>query len=179
MNIGAAAQASGVSAKMIRHYESLGLMPKAGRTASGYRQYTDNDVHVLRFIARSRDLGFAIPEIAELLNLWQNRRRSSAQVKALAERHIADLDAKVRELLEMRATLAHLAHCCRGDSRPDCPILAELAGETLHAASMPHAAASASADDAACCRAPAEPAAAPAPRAGRLRRTRSTTPAAR
>jgi len=172
MNIGAAAQASGVSAKMIRHYESLGLMPKAGRTAAGYRQYTDNDVHVLRFIARSRDLGFAIPEIAELLNLWQNRRRSSAQVKALAERHIADLDAKVRELLEMRATLAHLAHCCHGDSRPDCPILAQLAGET------PHAAATSSPPEPVAHHASAHPAA-PAPRAGRLRRSRAPTPAAR
>ena len=145
---------------MIRHYEALGLMPRAGRTAAGYRQYTDNDVHVLRFIARSRDLGFSIPEIGELLNLWQNRRRSSAQVKALAERHIADLDAKVRELREMRATLAHLAHCCHGDSRPDCPILAELAGETPHAAH-------------------GEAAAAPAPRKGRLRQARAATPAAR
>jgi MerR family copper efflux transcriptional regulator len=149
---------------MIRHYESLGLMPTAGRTAAGYRQYSDNDVHALRFIARSRDLGFSIPEIGELLNLWQNRRRSSAQVKALAERHIADLDAKVRELLEMRATLAHLAHCCHGDSRPDCPILAELAGETLHAAHGPHDA-------------HADHAAAPAPRKGQLRR--AATPAMR
>ncbi len=128
MNIGEAAKASGVSAKMIRHYESLGLMPKAARTDSGYRQYSENDVHVLRFIARSRDLGFSIAEIGELLSLWKNRRRSSSQVKALALKHIADLEAKVRELLEMKATLEHLSHCCHGDSRPDCPILEELAG---------------------------------------------------
>jgi MerR family copper efflux transcriptional regulator len=153
MNIGDAAKASGVSAKMIRHYEALGLVPKAARTDSGYRQYSENDVHVLRFIARSRDLGFSIAEIGELLGLWKNRRRSSAQVKALALKHIADLDAKVRELLEMKATLAHLAHCCHGDSRPDCPILAELAGE--------HA-----------------PAPQPAPRTGRLRTRRAATRAA-
>ena len=153
MNIGTAAKASGVSAKMIRHYESLGLMPRAARSESGYRQYTDRDVHVLRFIARSRDLGFSIAEIGELLGLWQNRRRSSSQVKALALRHIADLDAKVRELLEMKATLEHLAHCCHGDSRPECPILAELAGES-------------------------GPAPQPAPRTGRLRAPRAATRAA-
>jgi len=123
MNIGAAARASGVSAKMIRHYESLGLVPRASRTEAGYRQYSDRDVHVLRFIARSRDLGFSIPEIGELLGLWQDRRRSSRQVKALALKHIADLETRVRELEEMKATLLHLAHCCQGDSRPDCPIL--------------------------------------------------------
>jgi MerR family copper efflux transcriptional regulator len=147
MNIGAAAKASGVSAKMIRHYESLGLVPKAGRTEAGYRQYSDNDVHVLRFIARARDLGFSIAEIGELLGLWKNRRRSSAQVKALALKHIADLDAKVRELRAMQATLEHLAHCCHGDQRHDCPILEELAGGA----------------------APAAEAAAPGRRSGRLR----------
>jgi MerR family copper efflux transcriptional regulator len=126
VNIGAAARASGVSAKMIRHYESLGLVPPAGRTEAGYRRYTENDVHALRFIARSRDLGFSLPEIAELLGLWQDRTRSSRQVKALAQKHIADLATKLRELEEMKATLEHLVHCCHGDSRPECPILEAL-----------------------------------------------------
>ena len=110
MNIGEAAKASGVSAKMIRHYESLGLMPKAARTDSGYRQYSENDVHVLRFIARSRDLGFSIAEIGELLSLWKNRRRSSSQVKALALKHIADLAAKVRERHDVATDSAEV-HC--------------------------------------------------------------------
>lgn len=134
MNIGAAARASGVSAKMIRHYESLGLVPRAGRTEAGYRQYSDRDVHVLRFIARARDLGFTIPEIGELLGLWQDRARSSRQVRALAVKHIADLETKVRELQEMKSTLEHLVHCCHGDSRPECPILDALAREDEPAA---------------------------------------------
>jgi MerR family copper efflux transcriptional regulator len=127
MNIGEAARASGVSAKMIRHYETLGLVPRANRSEAGYRRYAENDVHLLRFIARSRDLGFSLPEIAELLGLWQDRSRSSRQVKALAEKHIADLATKLRELQEMKATLEHLVHCCHGDSRPECPILEALA----------------------------------------------------
>ncbi len=127
-NIGEAAAASGVSAKMIRHYEEIGLLAKAGRTAAGYRIYGDGDVHVLRFIRRSRDLGFTMKEIGELLGLWQDRRRASADVKRLATRHIADLDARIAELQGMRRTLEHLVHCCHGDGRPDCPILDDLAG---------------------------------------------------
>jgi MerR family copper efflux transcriptional regulator len=128
MNIGEAARASGVSAKMIRHYESLGLVPRAARTESGYRQYSANDVHVLRFIARARDLGFSLAEIAELLNLWKDRSRPSRDVKALALKHVRELEARVQELLEVKATLEHLANCCHGDDRPDCPILENLAG---------------------------------------------------
>ena len=127
IHIGQAAAASGVSAKMIRHYESVGLLPAAQRTDSGYRQYGDTEVHTLRFIRRARDLGFSIHEIGELLNLWRNRRRPSRQVKALAEDHIRALQHKVQELLAMKGTLEHLVHCCHGDERPECPILDELA----------------------------------------------------
>jgi Cu(I)-responsive transcriptional regulator len=123
MNIGEAAKASGVSAKMIRHYEQVGLVPAAARTEAGYRQYSDVDIHTLRFIRRSRDLGFSIHEISELLDLWRNRRRPSRLVKSLAEAHIAALEQKTRELLAMKETLEHLVHCCHGDERPDCPIL--------------------------------------------------------
>jgi Cu(I)-responsive transcriptional regulator len=126
MNIGEAAKASGVSAKMIRHYEEVGLMPAAARSDSGYRQYGDGDVHTLRFIRRSRDLGFSIREISELLGLWQNRKRPSRLVKSLAEAHIRALEQKVGELEAMKATLEHLVHCCHGDERPDCPILETL-----------------------------------------------------
>jgi MerR family transcriptional regulator, copper efflux regulator len=128
LNIGAAARASGVSAKMIRHYEENGFIPKAGRTAAGYRIYRDADVHVLRFIRRARDLGFSLKEIQALLGLWNNRRRASADVKRLATRHVADLDAKIAEMQAMRRTLVDLAHHCHGDHRPDCPILDDLAG---------------------------------------------------
>lgn len=130
MNIGEASSASGVSAKMIRHYESVALVPAAARTESGYRQYSDADVHILRFIRHSRDLGFSIAEIGELVSLWQNRRRPSRQVKALAAAHIEDLERKSQELLAMKATLEHLVHCCKGDDRPECPILAELASDS-------------------------------------------------
>ena len=128
IHIGQAAAASGVSAKMIRHYESVGLLPAAKRTGSGYRQYGDVEVHTLRFIRRARDLGFSIHEIGELLNLWRNRRRPSRRVKALAEEHIAVLEHKVQELQAMKSTLEHLVHCCHGDERPECPIIDELAG---------------------------------------------------
>lgn len=131
MNIGQAAQASGVSAKMIRHYESVGLFPEASRTESGYRQYTDKEVHTLRFIRQSRDLGFSIEQIRELLGLWQNRRRPSRQVKALAQAHIQELEQKLNELQAMKATLEHLVHCCHGDDRPNCPIIETLAEENL------------------------------------------------
>jgi Cu(I)-responsive transcriptional regulator len=129
MNIGAAARASGVSAKMIRHYESVGLFPEANRTEAGYRQYADKEVNTLRFIRHSRDLGFSIEQIRELLGLWQNRRRPSRQVKALAQAHIQELEQKLQKLQAMKATLEHLVHCCRGDDRPDCPILEALAAE--------------------------------------------------
>lgn len=128
LNIGEAAEASGVSAKMIRHYEEIGLVPRAGRTVAGYRIYRDADVHVLRFIRRSRSLGFTMKEIAALLGLWQDRRRASADVKRLAKRHIAELDERIAELQGMRSSLQHLVHCCHGDERPDCPILDDLAG---------------------------------------------------
>jgi Cu(I)-responsive transcriptional regulator len=127
MNIGEAAKLSGVSAKMVRHYESLGLLPAVARTDSGYRQYGEREVHTLRFIRRARDLGFSMLEIAELLKLWQNQRRSSANVKKIAQQHLAQLDAKMAEMAAMRKTLQHLVHCCSGDDRPDCPILEELA----------------------------------------------------
>jgi len=129
MNIGDAAKASGVSAKMIRHYEAVGLVPMPKRTESGYRQYTDSEVHTLRFIRQARDLGFSIHEIGELLSLWHNRKRPSRLVKALAEVHIQALEQKTQELLAMKGTLEHLVHCCHGDERPDCPILDVLAGE--------------------------------------------------
>lgn len=126
-NIGEAARRSGVSAKMVRHYESLGLLPSVHRTDAGYRQYGDSEVHTLKFIRRARDLGFSMDEIAQLLKLWQNRRRSSAEVRRIASRHIDDLSRKLAEMEAMRRTLQHLVHCCHGDDRPDCPILDELA----------------------------------------------------
>ena len=128
MNIGEAAKLSGVSAKMVRHYESLGLLPEVARTDSGYRQYGEKEVHTLRFIRRARDLGFSMAEIGELLKLWQNQRRSSSNVKKIAAKHLADIDARMAEMAAMRKTLQHLVHCCSGDERPDCPILEELAG---------------------------------------------------
>ncbi|KJV25202.1 hypothetical protein VI06_19745 [Aquitalea magnusonii] len=129
MNIGEAASATGVSAKMIRHYESIGLLPPPSRTSSGYRQYSDKDVSWLRFIRHSRDLGFSLEQIGELLDLWQNRTRSSRQVKALAQAHIVELDAKLKELQEMRATLENLVRGCNGDDHPDCPIIESLESE--------------------------------------------------
>jgi Cu(I)-responsive transcriptional regulator len=129
MNIGEAARASGVSAKMIRHYESVGLFPEASRTDAGYRQYTDKEVSTLRFVRQSRDLGFSIDQIRQLLGLWQDRKRPSRQVRALAQAHIEELDEKLQELQAMKATLEHLVHCCHGDDRPDCPIIETLADE--------------------------------------------------
>lgn len=129
MNIGEAARGSGVSAKMIRHYEAVKLLPPAQRSVSGYRMYGSNDVHILKFIRRARDLGFSIEEIRDLLGLWQNRRRSSRQVKALAQAHVDDLDLKIRKLETMKSALERLIHCCQGDDRPECPILSELASE--------------------------------------------------
>ena len=128
MNIGEASKQSTVSAKMIRHYESLGLLPEVARSEAGYRQYDDAAIHTLRFIRRARDLGFSIAEIEQLLALWRNRRRSSRQVKRIALEHAADLQRRIDAMQAMRRTLEHLAGCCHGDDRPDCPILDDLAG---------------------------------------------------
>ncbi|MBN8755273.1 MULTISPECIES: Cu(I)-responsive transcriptional regulator [Variovorax] len=127
VTIGEAAQRSGVSARMVRHYEGLGLLPEVARTESGYRQYDDADIHTLRFIKRSRDLGFSMEEIAELVGLWHNRRRASSSVKRIAEKHLGELEQRIADMQSMRNTLAHLVHCCHGDARPDCPILDDLA----------------------------------------------------
>ena len=132
-NIGQVAEASGVSAKMIRHYEENGFIPKAGRTVAGYRIYRDADVHMLRFIRRARDLGFSLAEIKSLLGLWQNRRRASADVKRLATQHVEALDKRIAEMQAMRRTLVGLAEHCHGDDRPDCPILDDLAGRQADA----------------------------------------------
>ncbi|MFL9878957.1 Cu(I)-responsive transcriptional regulator [Herbaspirillum rhizosphaerae] len=133
MNIGDAAQASGVSAKMIRHYEEIGLVPKVARTDAGYRIYSERDVHLLRFIRQARVLGFSMKQIADLMGLWLDQSRPSRKVKQLANEHIAELDAKIHELQAMKSTLQHLAHDCHGDNRPDCPILDAL-GATLPSA---------------------------------------------
>lgn len=132
MQIGEASKLTGVSAKMIRHYESIGLIPNADRRDSNYRDYGHHDVHRLGFIRRARDLGFSIDEIRDLLRLWGDTQRSSADVKALTESHITELDLKIRLLGEMRDTLAHLADACDGDHRPDCPIIESLAGAVPH-----------------------------------------------
>ncbi|EYR82883.1 MULTISPECIES: Cu(I)-responsive transcriptional regulator [unclassified Shinella] len=126
MNIGQASKASGVSAKMIRYYEQTGLIPAAGRRASGYRDYSDNDVHMLRFIRRSRDLGFSVAEIGDLLGLWRDETRQSAEVKRLAQGHIDELEKKIADLQDMAQTLKVLVNACHGDHRPHCPILQRL-----------------------------------------------------
>lgn len=123
MNIGQAAKASGVSSKMIRYYEQTGLIPRAARSDSGYRDYDDADVHRLRFIRRARDLGFTVEQIRDLLGLWSDRGRASADVKALALGHVDALRAKVAEIEGMITTLETLAEHCHGDDRPDCPII--------------------------------------------------------
>ncbi len=128
VNIGAAAEQSGVSAKMIRHYEQIGLMPTLKRTEAGYRTYAEIDVHMLRFIRHARDLGFPVKQIGELLSLWRDRRRPSAKVKVLAVKQLADLNSKIDELQAMKRTLEELARNCQGNDRPQCPILDELAG---------------------------------------------------
>ena len=127
MNIGQAAAASGVSAKMIRYYESIGLIPKTVRTEAGYRVYSNHDVHTLRFVRRARDLGFSVEQIADLVSLWRDRERASKDVKAIALDHVNVLERKIRELQEMASTLKHLAGNCHGDARPHCPILEERA----------------------------------------------------
>lgn len=126
MKIGEAAAASGISAKMIRYYEQTGLIPKADRRDTGYRDYSARDVHMLRFIRRARDLGFAVAEINELLNLWRDRSRHSGDVKRVAQTHIESLQERITSLQQMADTLQELVDCCAGDDRPDCPIIAEL-----------------------------------------------------
>ena len=127
MNIGEAAEATGVTAKMIRHYEQIGLIRAAGRTGSGYRVYGPKDLSTLSFIRRARDLGFSIAQIRDLLTLWQDRARASADVKRIASAHIDEMKAKMQLLQEMVHTLEHLSAHCHGDDRPDCPILDDLA----------------------------------------------------
>ncbi len=128
VHIGQAAMLSGVTAKMIRHYESLGLLTTVHRTDSGYRLYSENDVHTLRFIKRARDLGFSMNDIGDLVNLWHDRDRSSAQVKHIAQSHLRQLRQRIEQLQAMERSLVQLTACCHGDDRPDCPILDDLAG---------------------------------------------------
>ena len=127
MNIGDAAQASGISAKMIRYYESIGLIGPAARTESGYRVYGDAELHTLRFVRRARDLGFSVEQMNELLALWRDRSRASGDVKRIAMQHVAELERKAHALQQMADTLHHLADHCHGDERPDCPIMDRLA----------------------------------------------------
>lgn len=127
MNIGAAAKASGLSAKMIRYYESIGLLHAASRSDNGYRHYSPQDLQQLAFIKRARDLGFTLEEVGKLLALWQDRERASADVKALATEHIAELERKISALVSLRNSLNELVTCCHGDQRPDCPIIKALA----------------------------------------------------
>lgn len=129
MNIGEIAKSSGVNAKLIRHYESIGLIPKAARTESGYRFYKEADVQFLRFIKRARGLGFSMKEIKTLLGLWRNKSRKSQDVKTLANKHINELETKILEMQEMVANLKALSQNCHGDSRPECPIISTLEGE--------------------------------------------------
>jgi Cu(I)-responsive transcriptional regulator len=137
VTIGEAARLSGVSAKMIRWYEARGLLPPAERSGAGYRRYTEADVHTLRFVRRARDLGFTVDGIADLLALWRDRSRRSAEVKALATGHVSALRRRIAELEGMVDTLSHLAGCCQGDARPECPILADLAGDAGEAEVRP------------------------------------------
>ena len=129
MTIGEAAKASEVSAKMIRHYESLGLLGEVARTDSGYRLYSASDIHSLQFIKRARDLGFSMAEIKELVSLWHDQGRASSHVKAIAQAHLSDLEERIRKMQAMRQTLTQLVAGCQGNNRPTCPILADLAGE--------------------------------------------------
>jgi MerR family copper efflux transcriptional regulator len=126
MNIGQAANASGVTAKMIRYYESIGLIVQANRTDAGYRQYTDSEVQTLRFIKRSRDLGFSVERIKTLLALWEDRTRKSSDVKRLAHQYIEELEQDIAKLQSIRDQVQRLADCCHGDGRPDCPIIDDL-----------------------------------------------------
>lgn len=128
MNIGTVADVTGVSAKTIRYYESIGLIPEPDRAENGYRDYSKTDVEMLRFIHRARKLGFSVKDVGNLLALWQDRNRASGDVKALAIKHIDEVEGRIRELESIRDTLKHLTRCCQGDDRPDCPILNDLAG---------------------------------------------------
>lgn len=130
VNIGEAAQLSGVTSKMIRHYEDIGLIAKVARSSNGYRMYSEHEVHTLRFIKRAREFGFSIAHIAQLLSLWRNQRASS-EVKMLARRHIAELDEKIAAMLGMRDALARLLQHCPGDAQPDCPVIDALATEAV------------------------------------------------
>ena len=132
MNIGQAAESAGVNAKMIRYYESIGLISEANRTDSGYRQYTEKDIQTLRFIKRSRDLGFSIERIKTLLSLWEDRGRKSADVKKLARQYIEELDQDIQKLQSIRDQLKHLSDCCQGNNRPDCPIIEDLSAGYRH-----------------------------------------------
>jgi Cu(I)-responsive transcriptional regulator len=129
MSIGEVSRRSGVPAKTIRYYEDIGLVPPAERAPNGYRVYGDRALHLLRFVKRAREYGFSIEDTAGLLALWRDDARASAEVKALAEQHVGEIERKIAELEQMRATLVHLVHRCHGDDRPDCPILEELAEE--------------------------------------------------
>ncbi|PIS11277.1 MAG: Cu(I)-responsive transcriptional regulator [Bdellovibrio sp. CG10_big_fil_rev_8_21_14_0_10_47_8] len=129
MNIGQAAKISGVNAKLIRHYESIGIIPKASRSDSGYRIYSEVDVHILSFVKRSRNLGFSMKEIKKLVSLWRNKSRASAEVKSMALKHVDEMERKILELQSMVKNLKHLAKTCQGDHRPDCPILNGLADQ--------------------------------------------------
>jgi MerR family copper efflux transcriptional regulator len=126
MNIGAAATATGVTTKMIRHYEAIGLLHPAARRENSYRDYGEHEIHELRFIRRARKLGFAMQEIAELLTLWRDKKRPSREVRRIAKEHLVDLESRIDEMQTMAATLRHLVRTCHGDGRPDCPILADL-----------------------------------------------------
>lgn len=128
MNIGQASKATGVSTKMIRYYDEIGLVRPSSRTESNYREFDEREINELRFIRRARSLGFSMPEITQLLSLWRDRDRPSREVKAIADKHLGDLDARIAEMQAMAETLRHLSHCCAGDDRPDCPILADLTG---------------------------------------------------
>ena len=131
MNIGEAARESGVSAKMVRYYESIGLIRPAARTGGGYRAYGTDDIHVLRFIRRARDLGFPVPEITRLLDLWRDRGRASADVKQIALDQVTTLRRRIALMEEMAATLERLAEHCHGNDRPDCPILDDLSAKAM------------------------------------------------
>jgi len=129
MNIGQVAEKTGVTAKSIRYYESINLIPAAGRSQGGYRQYDDKDVQILRFIKRARNLGFSVAQVGELLSLYRDTGRAAGEVKGIVQNRIAEIDAKLVELTSMRRTLSELAHRCHGGDRPDCPILDDLAGQ--------------------------------------------------
>jgi Cu(I)-responsive transcriptional regulator len=126
MNIGELARETGISTKLIRHYEDIGLIPKVSRTENGYRKYLEQDINYLRFVRRSRELGFSLEDIKKLMSLWKNKTRSSSQVKVLAEKHLKELDKKLKQIKDMSDSLRHLVHNCHGDQRPDCPILKKL-----------------------------------------------------